>query len=485
MSRLHLYLPVGLMFSTVAAGCVQNPDESGTKEPTDGFPTYAVNEAAGAPSLPYQVCDSTSADLNNDGTLDFVAANHINPGFGYFMTLPGELLRFGQGQSVDFVAGGNSAGIIAVDLNADGKLDVANSDHEGIVTVRMNATPDGAGIDGVVFPEEGETNVGLSVDHGPEFGIAGVEGGLVSADFNGDGKPDIATSNLGTNALGDYSASVILGQTEPGATVSTFGEVQYILLPSAAISIDLGDFNNDGLPEFVTTNTEDGSISVMTNRTETGAEVVNFEQLNYTIPAGSNPYGAGPTNPVVADFNGDGWADIATANWNVMNVAVYINTTTTAGDTPSFADPVMIEGLDLNPLLVRAADLDGDGDNDIVVIPLAMNSGAAMAVIENETEGDNVSFAVVEVYPLPEVMRETFPYAWFTTAGNVSDFDGDGELDIAVAVARASFTLEAFELLPTDNVMGYIDPDIPVEVIDEFLPQDSQLVAYEKVVVPE
>ena len=485
MSRLHAYMSFGFLFTILSSGCVEKPDESGTKKPTAGFPIYAVNAAAGSPSLPYQVCDSTSADLNKDGTLDFVAANHINPGFGYFMALPGDVLRFGQGQSVDFVAGGNSAGIIAVDLNADGKLDVANSDHDGIVTVRMNATPDGAGIDGVVFPDEGETNVGLSVDHGPEFGIAGVEGGLVSADFNGDGKPDIATSNLGTNALGDYSASVILSQTEPGATVSTFGEVQYLLLPSAAISIDLGDFNNDGLPEFVTTNTEDGSISVMVNRTEAGAETVSVKQVNYTIPAGSNPYGAGPTNPVVADFNGDGWADIATANWNVMSVAVYINTTTGVGDAPSFAEPVMIEGLGLNPLLVRAGDLDSDGDNDIVVIPLAMNSGAAMAVIENESQGDTVSFAVVEVYPLPEVMRETFPYAWFTTAGNVSDFDGDGELDIVVAVARASFTLEAFELLPTDNVMGYIDPNIPVEVIDEFLPQDSQLVAYQKVAAAE
>ena len=126
--------------------------------------------------------------------------------------------------------------------------------------------------------------------------------------------------------------------------------------------------------------------------------------------------------------------------------------------------------------------------NDSPLFPLLkanIFTGAAMAVIENESQGDTVSFAVVEVYPLPEVMRETFPYAWFTTAGNVSDFDGDGELDIVVAVARASFTLEAFELLPTDNVMGYIDPNIPVEVIDEFLPQDSQLVAYQKVAAAE
>lgn len=142
----------------------------------------------------------------------------------------------------------------------------------------------------------------------------------------------------------------------------------------------------------------------------------------------------------------------------------------------------MIEGLDLNPLLVRAADLDGNGMNDIVVIPLAMASGAAFAVIENLTEpGGEASFEVVYVYPLPELMRETVPYIWFTTAGNVADFDQDGELDIAVAVARGSFALEAFELLPTDNVMGYIDPkDIPEPVIEEFLPDYTQMVIYEK-----
>ncbi len=204
-----------------------------------------------------------------------------------------------------------------------------------------------------------------------------------------------------------------------------------------------------------------------------------FDRLDIAIPSLGNEHGAGPTNPLAMDFDGDGKVDLASANWNTSTVTVFINTTD--GDDPSFGDAIVIE-LQENPLLVRGADLDDDGDNDLVVIPLAMDSGVGASVIENQTADGVPAFELVWNYALPDHMLTTFPNAWFTTAGNVADFDGDGELDIAVAVARGSFTLEAFNLLPTDDVLGYIDPHfIPDDVITEFLPGHTEMVIYEKV----
>ncbi|NJO56315.1 MAG: VCBS repeat-containing protein [Rhodospirillales bacterium] len=183
------------------------------------------------PHLMFQVCDSQPADLNGDGLLDFVAADHINAGFGYFMQDPStSSVSFAAGQTVPFVGGGNSAGIVVDDFNFDGMPDVANSDHPGIVTVRINGTPTGAAIGDVTFPTAGETNVDLGVNHGASHGFAGIEGGLVAADINTDGKLDIATANLGLNAAMDATSSILLNVT-PDPVDDGMGNMIYAPAP--------------------------------------------------------------------------------------------------------------------------------------------------------------------------------------------------------------------------------------------------------------
>src|SRR4029078_5382869 len=97
-----------------------------------------------------------AVDLNGDGRLDFAAADHINPGFGYFMQPETGEPPFNEGVSVPFASpdATNSAGIVADDFNGDGIPDLANSDHGssdngGAITVRGNATPVGAAPDAV------------------------------------------------------------------------------------------------------------------------------------------------------------------------------------------------------------------------------------------------------------------------------------------------------------------------------------------------
>ncbi|HET6583303.1 MAG TPA: VCBS repeat-containing protein, partial [Nannocystaceae bacterium] len=385
--------------------------------PSDDFPRWAEVGDANAPRIDFQVCDSATVDLNGDGRLDLVAANHLEAGFAYFMGEPTGPVRFAEGRSVEFVGGGNSAGVVVADFNMDGIPDIANSDHPGILTVRVNATPAGAAIDEVDFPDAGETNIDIGVDHSAGHGFAGVEGGLVAADFNADGKIDIATANLGENADGLTTASVFLNTTvaaEPAGdgervriVPATFAAVQYIELPGAAISIATADFDGDGSPDLVTSNTAVSSVSVLTNRTPVGSDVVVFEENELQIPADGNPAGAGPTNPVVADFNGDGKPDVATANWNVQTVVVFTNATDEGGPTAFIGRPEVVE-LCFNPLVVRAADLDGDDDDDLVVIPLDLREDLAFGVIENQTEPDDEapSLAFVDAVELPARMRD-------------------------------------------------------------------------------
>jgi hypothetical protein len=480
--------------------------ESYLSEPSAGFPNFTENPDDGSPALDFQVCDSKPVDLNGDGLLDFAAADHIDPGFGFFMQDPSGNPAFDAGQTVPFVASdaSNSAGIVADDYNFDGIPDIANSDHAGAVTVRINATPPGSGVDEVDFPTAGETTISLGLNHADSHGFAGIEGGLISADFNGDGKVDIATANLAPTLSDNlYTASFLLNTTadpvDDGmgnltySQVASFGPVQNVELPAAAISIDAADFNGDGVPDVVTTNTAavDEAASVLTNMTTAGSSTISFTRLDLVIPHGDNPAGAGPTNPVAADFNNDGKPDFATANWNVDTVTVFTNTTETGGETSFAPDPFTIE-LCFNPLVLRNGDLDNDGDQDLVIVPLDISTSIAVGLIENTSEAgsDIPSMALVDIIYLPERMQEvTFwdwldgssggdsPNTWFTSTGNVADFDNDGKLDIVAAIAHAGFALEAqSHLQQTDNILEYVVPPINLHIAEIFLPRHTELI---------
>jgi hypothetical protein len=489
--------------SASACSCKRDKDpaacEGFTEAASASFPSFVEATGFGQPEVGFQVCDSVAVDLNGDMLLDFVAANHISKGFGYFAQQPGTNVTFADGVAVPFIGGGNSAGIVAEDFNGDGIVDIANSDHPGIVTVRINGTVVGSPTTGITFPTAGETNIDLGVDE-EGHGFAGVEGGLVAADFNADGKIDIATSNLGLNAANDATSSVMLNTT-PDPTddglgnltypmVSSFGAVQYIELPGPAISIATADFNGDGSPDYATSNTAVSSISVLTNQTATGATSVTFDRLDLEIPDEGNSAGAGPTNPVAADFNNDGKPDVVTANWNVDTLTLFSNTTAAGGDTEFASDPFVVD-LCFNPLVVRNGDLDGDGDQDLVIIPLDLSSAIAVGVVENRLQAgsDIPDLALVEVVGLPERMQEvTFfdwltgessgrsPGVWFTSTGNVADFDGDGVLELLLAVAYGDFAIQLqSQLTDTTNILEFVVPPVSQQIANAFLPMHTEL----------
>jgi hypothetical protein len=495
---------LGFTLATAGACSCKEKDEPDLcedfAEPASaGFPTFVEDTNAGEATIGFQLCDSVAVDLNGDNLLDFVAADHINAGFGYFMQEPGSSVTFSEGVAVPFVGGSNSAGIVAHDFNGDGIVDVANSDHAGIVTVRINATAPGTPTVGVEFPTAGETNVPLGVDE-EGHGFAGVEGGLIAADLNADGKIDIATSNLGLNAANQATSSVLLNTTpdpvDDGmgnliyAPVASFGPVQYIELPGPAISIATADFNSDGSPDYATSNTAVSSISVLTNQTSAGAATVTLERYDLEIPALGNPAGAGPTNPVAADFNNDGKPDIVTANWNVDTLTLFTNTTTAGGPTEFVTDPFTID-LCFNPLIVREGDLDGDGDQDIVIVPLDLRSEIAVAVVENRLQAgtDIPDLALVEIVYLPERMQKvTFldwlsgkssgrsPGIWFSSTANAADFNGDGVLELVLAVAYGDFAIELqSQLTQTDNILEFVVPPVNQQIANAFLPMHTEL----------
>jgi hypothetical protein len=127
-------------------------------------------------------------------------------------------------------------------------------------------------------------------------------------DFNRDGIPDLAVANSG-----DDTVSVLLGNGT-GAFSAAAGSP--VPVGDGPISVAVGDFNRDGIPDLAVANSGDDTVSVLLGH-GTGA---------FSAAAGSPvPVGDGPISVAVGDFNRDGISDLAVSNLIGDTVSVLLN----------------------------------------------------------------------------------------------------------------------------------------------------------------
>ncbi|HWP31200.1 MAG TPA: VCBS repeat-containing protein [Fimbriimonadales bacterium] len=97
-------------------------------------------------------------------------------------------------------------------------------------------------------------------------------------------------------------------------------------------------------------------------------------------PAVTYPVGVNPESVAIADFNGDGFKDLAVANNNSDNVSILLNQ-----GNGTFANAInFATGNGTSPFAIAAADFDMDGDQDLAVtlkntnqVRIMKNSGGA------------------------------------------------------------------------------------------------------------
>lgn len=171
--------------------------------------------------------------------------------------------------------------------------------------------------------------------------------GVAIADYNGDGRADLAVTNVGSDHLALLLATSSGGFTlQPGPPV---GEVARGILAT--------DLNKDGQTDLVIASVQLNSAVVLLG--DGRGDFVRKVQMARLAPF----------NVAVGDLNGDGNLDIAVANEsNIRPLEGKGEVSLLFGDgRGNFAPQIILEA-NTHPSDVKIADLNGDGHMDIAVL---------------------------------------------------------------------------------------------------------------------
>lgn len=291
--------------------------------------------------------------------------------------------------------------VAVTDFNGDGKLDIVATDNEAGMLLVHPGKGDGSFYPPIAFATD------PSGSGGPD--------GLVVADFNNDGKPDVAVFNEENDNIG-----VLLNNGDGTAVNLT----TYPLTGTGTL-LAAGDLKGKGNMDIVAAEYWNDAVAVLLNNGDGTFQAPVETKLNLGFTA--RPFGI-----AIGDLNGDGKPDIALTldgdTGSENNYMQYVAVMTGNGDG-TFNAPVLYPATAKNTLIdtpwpgeIRIADLNNDGKPDLVYTNAEYGSVAVLYYKGNDPSNNPLYYDPVE-----------FVSGGYAYGLSIVDLNSDGALDYVAA----------------------------------------------------
>lgn len=351
-------------------------------------------------SNPYCV---TTGDVDGDGKPDIIVAYSAGNTVSVFQnqSTPGHI---SFAPKVDFTTGYYPHHVLLVDLNKDGKPDMVVTNYadntitilnndclNGIINfnsrqdIAVGSGPesvtasdlDGNGTIDLVVTNSGSSSISillspLSSPNSEVFSpkkdifFGATPRGVAVADIDGDGKPDIAVTDIAGNSVDVFRNTSSAGSLSLATPQSFYSW-------ASPQEISIADIDGDGKPELITGGSQ--TIALLRNQSSVG---------NVSFAAAANLGNIGVVFPKFADLDGDGKLDIA-ASFAAGNAAVAFRNISSPGTI--LFDGGQQYGVGASPTTLSIDDLDGDGKPDMV---LNNSTAGSVSILRNKANEPSV-----------------------------------------------------------------------------------------------
>jgi len=318
----------------------------------------------------------------------------------------------------DSVYGNNPRSILLPDWDGDGKADLFVTNQGGGSGFFHNASTGNL--------------IQLSSQEGGTVTTGAQPFGAAMADFDGDGRMDMAFSDFIQNG----AVHLLKNQ-------STVGHMAWALQNSLSVGnsptgIAAGDLDGDGRPDLAVAVGNSFYIAIYKNTTLHAGDSLSFTNV---ISPGDNYHG---DDVAIADLDGDGRPELIAADFGSSLIRIWHNTTRKPGVLTFDAFPLTVE-VDQEPSSMAVADLSGDGVPDLLVSNYGGNN---FSYLRNSGVKGVISFS-----PKQNFNTLIHPYKI-----SVGDLDGDGLPDVAVAGGELQGAIAVYRNNSSGGNFSLMDP---------------------------
>ena len=291
--------------------------------------------------------DRTISVLSGDGSGNLLAGSTFNAGAPYTVTIGGVPTNTTNPRPRIIISG---------DFNSDGKADLAwTNDYDNVSGTEVAGTIGIAINNGTATPFSSVTATG-TIGNNPY--------GLIATDLNGDGKLDLIAAN--SPSTGNGSISALLGNGN-----GTFQSAVNTTVGTRPRYFAAGDFNRDGKQDLALSQTiSDNNLRILLGNGSGG-----FSSQS-TLSMGVE---AAPRGVISADFNADGYLDVAVSSVAGDNVSIFLG----SGDGNFNTRKVFAAGD--AAYWMASADFDRDGLPDLAITNDSATSSSITLLLNRTT----------------------------------------------------------------------------------------------------